>query len=60
MGKTIGVTGLRGQWRTCGGIPLMPTCHPAYLLRNQGLSEKRRVPGTGLVEVGFTLWAFSP
>ncbi len=25
---------LRGQWREYQGIPLMPTYHPAYLLRN--------------------------
>jgi DNA polymerase len=43
LGKTIGITKLRGQWRTYRGIPLMPTYHPAYLLRNQALSEKRRV-----------------
>jgi len=43
IGKTIGITRLRGQWRTYRGTPLMPTYHPAYLLRNQALSEKRRV-----------------
>ena len=43
LGKTIGITRLRGQWRTYRGIPLMPTYHPAYLLRNQAPSEKRRV-----------------
>ena len=43
LGKTIGITRLRGQWRTYRNIPLMPTYHPAYLLRNQALSEKRRV-----------------
>jgi uracil-DNA glycosylase family 4 len=43
LGKTIGITRLRGNWRTYRGIPLMPTYHPAYLLRNQALSEKRRV-----------------
>ena len=43
LGKTIGITKLRGQWRTYRGIPLMPTYHPAYLLRNQSLAEKRRV-----------------
>jgi DNA polymerase len=43
LGKTMGITRLRGQWRTYRGIPLMPTYHPAYLLRNQALSEKRRV-----------------
>ena len=43
LGKTIGITKLRGNWRTYRGIPLMPTYHPAYLLRNQALAEKRRV-----------------
>jgi DNA polymerase len=43
LGKTVGIMRLRGQWRTYRGIPLMPTYHPAYLLRNQALSEKRNV-----------------
>ncbi|MGA9778780.1 MAG: uracil-DNA glycosylase [Verrucomicrobiia bacterium] len=43
LGKTIGITKLRGTWKTYRGIPLMPTYHPAYLLRNQAMSEKRRV-----------------
>ena len=43
LGKTIGITKLRGNWRTYRGTPLMPTYHPAYLLRNQAMSEKRRV-----------------
>jgi DNA polymerase len=43
LGKTIGITRLRGNWQTYRGIPLMPTYHPAYLLRNQAMSEKRRV-----------------
>jgi DNA polymerase len=43
LGKTAGITKLRGHWQTYRGIPLMPTYHPAYLLRNQALSEKRRV-----------------
>lgn len=29
-----GITKLRGSWRDFQGIPLMPTFHPAYLLRN--------------------------
>jgi DNA polymerase len=29
-----GITSLRGTWKTYQGIPLMPTFHPAYLLRN--------------------------
>lgn len=43
LGKTVGITKLRGHWQTYRGIPLMPTYHPAYLLRNQALSEKRKV-----------------
>jgi uracil-DNA glycosylase len=43
LGKTIGITKLRGTWKTYRGTPLMPTYHPAYLLRNQSLSEKRKV-----------------
>ena len=42
LGKS-GITKLRGQWHTYRGIPLMPTYHPAYLLRNQAFSEKRKV-----------------
>ena len=34
---------LRGRWHTYNGIPLMITYHPAYLLRNQAPSEKRKV-----------------
>jgi DNA polymerase len=43
LGKTIGITRLRGHWQTYRGIPLMPTYHPAYLLRNQAPGEKRKV-----------------
>ncbi|HVU09485.1 MAG TPA: uracil-DNA glycosylase [Verrucomicrobiae bacterium] len=43
LGKTIGITKLRGHWQTYRGTPLMPTYHPAYLLRNQAMSEKRKV-----------------
>jgi uracil-DNA glycosylase family 4 len=34
---------LRGRWHSYNGIPLMITYHPAYLLRNQAPSEKRKV-----------------
>ncbi len=37
----VSITRIRGQWRTYQGIPLMPTFHPAYLLRNPG--GKRQV-----------------
>ena len=43
LGKTLGITKLHGNWQTYRGIPLMPTYHPAYLLRNQAMSEKRKV-----------------
>src|SRR6266404_7215382 len=34
---------LRGRWHSHNGTPLMITYHPAYLLRNQAPSEKRKV-----------------
>jgi uracil-DNA glycosylase family 4 len=43
LGKTIGITRLRGNWQTYRETPLMPTYHPAFLLRNQAPAEKRRV-----------------
>ncbi len=43
LGNKTGITRLRGNWQTFRNIPLMPTYHPAYLLRNQALSEKRKV-----------------
>jgi DNA polymerase len=43
LGKGEGIGRLRGKFQTFRDIPLMPTFHPAYLLRNQALSEKRRV-----------------
>jgi uracil-DNA glycosylase len=43
LGKTIGIMKLRGHWQVYRGTPLMPTFHPAYLLRNQAMSEKRKV-----------------
>lgn len=34
---------LRGRWHSYNGVPLMITYHPAYLLRNQSNTEKRKV-----------------
>jgi DNA polymerase len=34
---------LRGRWHSFNETPLMITYHPAYLLRNQSPSEKRKV-----------------
>lgn len=38
-----GITRTRGTWLSFQDIPVMPTYHPAYLLRNQALTEKRKV-----------------
>jgi DNA polymerase len=43
MGNTEPMGRLRGRWHEFQGIPLMATYHPAYLLRNQSLGEKRKV-----------------
>jgi DNA polymerase len=43
LGQAGGISRLRGNWQEYRGIPLMPTFHPAYLLRNMALSEKRKV-----------------
>jgi|ERR1051325_4383738 DNA polymerase len=32
--KSYGITAVRGQWLDYNGIKVMPTYHPAYLLRN--------------------------
>ncbi len=34
LGTTTPISRLRGQWHDYDGIKLMPTLHPAYLLRN--------------------------
>lgn len=34
LGKPVAITRIRGQWHDVGGIPMMPTYHPAYLLRS--------------------------
>lgn len=34
FGADAGITRARGRWIERGGVPVMPTFHPAYLLRN--------------------------
>ena len=34
LGSNAPMSRLRGQWHTYQGIPLLPTWHPSYLLRN--------------------------
>jgi uracil-DNA glycosylase len=43
LGKTVGISRLRGHFQVFQGTPIMPTYHPAYLLRNQSLAAKREV-----------------
>jgi DNA polymerase len=43
LGKDFKITRERGRWHSFMDIPLMPTYHPAYLLRNP--SAKRQVWG---------------
>ena len=37
------ISKLRGEWQNYQGIPLMPTYHPAYLLRNYSVDNRTRV-----------------
>ncbi len=41
LGREIAITRVRGTWQTYKGIPLMPTLHPAFVLR-QYTEENRR------------------
>jgi uracil-DNA glycosylase family 4 len=43
LGTRATMRELRGRWHSYNGKPLMITYHPAYLLRNQAPSEKRKV-----------------
>ena len=43
LGDTRPMNRLRNRWLDYKGIPVMPTYHPAYLLRNQSITEKRKV-----------------
>jgi uracil-DNA glycosylase family 4 len=38
-----GISRLRGNWQEYQGVPVMPTFHPSYLLRNQSWVIKRHV-----------------
>ncbi|MFQ5718759.1 MAG: uracil-DNA glycosylase family protein [Acidobacteriota bacterium] len=43
LGEEIAITRARGQMRAFHGIPLMPTFHPAYLLRQYTPANRRAV-----------------
>jgi DNA polymerase len=49
LGTRVGITRLRGTWKLYRGrIPVMPTFHPAYLLRQ---AEKKRDVWSDLQQV---------
>lgn len=39
LGTNMGITKLRGQFHEIAGIPVMPTYHPAFLLRNAAMKR---------------------
>ena len=43
LGRTEGISRLRGNFQSFQGIPVMPTYHPAYLLHKESIREKRKV-----------------
>jgi DNA polymerase len=43
FGKQMPITKVRGELQYYNGIPVIPTYHPAYLLRNQTKAAKRQV-----------------
>ena len=43
LGSPLGITSLRGKWAAYENVDLMPTFHPAYLLRNPTLEVRGQV-----------------
>jgi len=43
LGRTVAITKMRGRWLEWQGIPVMPTYHPAYLLRNYTRETRQAV-----------------
>jgi DNA polymerase len=39
-GKSYAITAIRGSWLEYEGVKMMPTFHPAYLLRNPGAKKE--------------------
>ena len=42
LGRDVAISRVRGQWHDYRGIPVMPTFHPAFILR-QYTAENRRL-----------------
>ena len=43
LGRDVSITRVRGTWHEYRGIPLMPTFHPAFLLRQYTLENREAV-----------------
>jgi DNA polymerase len=43
LGRDVAITRMRGTWQEYRGIPLMPTLHPAYVLRQYTPENRRAV-----------------
>jgi DNA polymerase len=43
LDTSVGITKLRGTWQDFNGIPVMPTFHPAYLLRSYTKENRLKV-----------------
>jgi DNA polymerase len=43
LGTKAGITSLRGRWGAFRGVPVMPTFHPAFLLRQYTPENRRAV-----------------
>jgi DNA polymerase len=43
LGREVAITRVRGTWHSYAGIPVMPTLHPAYVLRQYTTENRRHV-----------------
>ncbi len=43
LGREVPITRVRGTWHDYRGIPLMPTLHPAFVLRQYTAENRRKV-----------------
>ena len=43
LGRNIAITRARGIWQEWNGVPVMPTYHPAFLLRQYTRENRQAV-----------------
>ena len=43
LGRQVAITRERGRWQEWNGVPVMPTFHPAYLLRSYTRQNRQAV-----------------